>query len=424
MSKDNEKVATVSKKDINKGDMQISDHNEHAKSKEFNVGTLQYRLKKMIIKEFRLIKTDPINLLIAIVLPPLIIWLFAFMMNISGATPPVKCVVVSYDSNTFINPNNYTATEYDNYTYPLVDAINSSELLSLQHFYNASEDTYAMEKARQQLIDGDISIIIVIPIEFSESLMFGFPAMVEAVPDSSDIVHVQDNLNAIDDAVKIFVNDNNLTPQFIIKGYQEFSIPANYNFKYNYNITLTLSFIIFGISTVLTILVVVQEKPIARLLLTPVKKEELLLSKYITYTLILLVQVILIMISTIGNGLYSRGSLWDLFVALFMIGFVGVSLGIFISTLSNTKTEANQLFFVFFIVIVLLSGIFIPISSMPTFLRAFAYILPLSHGDPMIRGIVSKGKGVLGFDFFSLLALSVALVLSSFIIMKRKQYEV
>jgi ABC-2 type transport system permease protein len=99
-------------------------------------------------------------------------------------------------------------------------------------------------------------------------------------------------------------------------------------------------------------------------------------------------------------------------------------MGIFISTVSKTKTEANQLFFAAFIVILLLSGIFVPLGSMPEYLQIIAYILPLSHGEPIIRGILSKGKSVVGFDFYCLLAVSVVCIVLSFLLIKRKRYEV
>jgi len=181
---------------------------------------------------------------------------------------------------------------------------------------------------------------------------------------------------------------------------------------------------IFGISTILTILVVTSEKPIPRLLLTPVKRYEILLSKYITYIIVLALQIFLILTSALLNGLYVRGNLADLYVALFLIGFAGLSLGMFISTVSKTKTEANQLFFAAFIVIVLLSGMFVPIESMPEYLQAIAWLLPLSHGEPILKGILSKGKPVIGFDFFWLLGISAVLIFLSFLTIKRKKYEV
>ncbi|MHA1338370.1 MAG: ABC transporter permease [Promethearchaeota archaeon] len=398
---------------------------EKNKGNKLNENAVLFRLLKQIKKEFQLLGTDKLNLLIALVIPPAVIFLFAFMISFASETPPIPCVVVSYDSNTFIEPNSLVPMTWDNYTTLYLDAVaNHTESLDLKQFLNATSDPYAMEEARRMLSRGQISIIIVLSVDFSEMLSMKMPALVESIPDSSDILYIQQNLNAVYNSVVAFTELNNLTPRFVYVENEEFSIPASYNFQFNYKITLTLSFIIFGISMVLTILVVVQEKPIPRLLLTPVKRTEILFSKYITYMLILAIQVTVILAVCMLNGLYCAGNLSDLWIALYTVGFTALSLGIFISTLSNTKTEANQLFFAFFIIIVLLSGIFIPINAMPLPLQVFAYILPLSHGDPMIRGILTKGKTFFGFDFWCLVGLSAALLLLSFIIINKKQYEV
>jgi ABC-type transport system involved in multi-copper enzyme maturation permease subunit len=386
-----------------------------------------WRIVRQIKKEFQLLKIDKMNLLIALAMPPAIIMLFAFMSTSASVTIPVKVSVVSYDSNTFVNQNNYTeTTTWDNYTSKYIDAVEESELLELIEFYDASEaeDEYAMETARNEMRDGNIECIIVIPVEFSELLSTGYPGIIELIPDSSDAVNLQDKLNAVQDSIKIFVEENDLDPEYVLQEYEEFAVPSKYNFRYNYNMTILLPFMTFGISFVLTILVVVQEKPIARLLLTPVQKAEILLSKYIVYSIVLALQVFLVLTVAIANGLYIAGSVMDLYLALYMLGFAGVSLGMFISTLSNTKTEANQLYFAFFIVIILLSGMFVPIDAMPDYLQTVAYMLPLSHGAPIIKGILSKGKSFIGFDFFWLLGICSFLIIISFIVMNRKRYEV
>lgn len=399
---------------------------EKKQKKQERTSTGFFRLRKMIKKEFKLLGTDWVVLFIAIVLPPLIITLFAVMMKFSADLPSVNCVVVSYDSNVVM----FNVTEYknDNYTIPYLEAVNQSQLVMME-FMNATEDIYAMETARNMLIRGEINVIVAIPMDFSELLDNGYPAIIEAVPDSSDIASIQAKLNAVFDSVKIFVENNNLTPYYIVEGYEEFDIPEGYSLKYNFNITTTLSFITFGIALVLTILIVVQERPIARLLLTPAKRLEILAAKYITYTIVIIPQVGLVILATLLNGLYLQGdnyavAVFKLFVALFLVGFCGMSLGIFISCLSKTKTEANQYFFAFFIVIVILSGIFIPIDAMPKWLQVLAKILPLSHGDPMLRGIIAKGAGLFGADFLALLGISGALMIISFILIIRRRYEV
>ncbi len=384
-----------------------------------------FRLGKQVIKEFRLVKIDPFNLLLAIVVPPLIIVMFALTSTASAANPvTTSCVVVSYDSNTFLSPNNYTESNMDNYTIPYVDAVNQSEMLELKNFYNATEEYYAMEISRTQLLNKEIEIIIVLPLDFSEMLNNSLPAFIECVPDASKIEDIQQRLNAVYDSIKLFTENNNLTPYFRLQGFQEFSIPPDYNLKFNDNVTFTLPIMIFAIAMVLTILVIVKEKPIPRLLLTPVQRFEILTSKIITYSLILVFQTALIQFSSMIMGMYLAGTILDLFLGLFMIGFTGMSLGLFISSISKTKTEANQLFFAFFIIIVILSGMFVSLEAMPPYLRAIASVLPLAHAAPLISGIVTKGKSFINFDFLSLLGLSVFLIIVSFFTFGRRRYEV
>jgi len=383
------------------------------------------RILKQVKKEFKILWTDKFNILLAIVVPPLIIILLGLTMSgPSTQTDSISCVVVSYDSNTFINPNNFTESKLDNYTMPYVNAVNKSSLLELTKFYNASEEIYAMEQARNDLLAGRIKVIISLPVDFTELLEWGLPGLVDCIPDASSIRYIQANINAVYDSIKIFINDTNLTPQFIIQGFDEFAIPEGYSDTFNSNIVMAFSFMIFGIAFILSILVIVHEKPIARLLLTPIKRSEILLSKFIAYTLVLILQVSLLIISALSMGLYLAGTLLDLFLALFMIGFSGLAMGMFISSQSKTKTQANQLFLAFYLIIILLSGIFIPIQNMPNYLQVVAYILPLSHGDPLIRGIIQKGQSILGFHFFWLIGISLVLVFLSFLIFKKRKYEV
>ncbi len=395
------------------------------KQKYFEFKASLYRIYKQVIKEFKIVRTDYFNLFIALVLPPLIIMLFAFMTARSTETiVPIKVTIVSNDSKEYINETDDSEIYLDDYADKYLDAVKDTKSLELVDFYDAEEEDYAMEKAREDLRDSKIKCIIVIPVEFTEFLLTEEPGVIECVPDSSKAIYIQDTLNAVQDSIDEFVDDNDLEPEYVEVEVKEYSIPSNYNLAFNYNMTFLFPFMVFGISTVLTILVVVQEKPIARLLLTPTKKYEILLSKFVTYTIILAIQIALILTSALLNGLYVAGSVFDLYIALFMVGFTGICLGMFISTVSKTKTEANQLFFAFFIVIILLSGIFVPLEAMPEYLQAISYILPLSHGEPMITAILSKGKSVVGFDFFCLLGLSAFFILLSFLIIYRKRYEV
>ncbi|MBN2151408.1 MAG: ABC transporter permease [Candidatus Lokiarchaeota archaeon] len=382
------------------------------------------RILKGVRKEFKLVRTDVPNLLLALVVPPLIIILFSSLMTFSSASPVVRVTVVSYDSNTFFDTNSSVITTNDDYTVPLVGAINGTPGIELVAYINASEDPYAMDEAYNQLARGSIDAILVIPVEFSEFLDQGLPGMLESVPNTQDLLKLQTILNKIQEAADLFARDNNLTPFYVDEVHQEHTIPARFNVDFNNNMNIILPFVMVGITLVLTILVVVQEKPVPRLLLTPTNKAEILVSKYVAYTVILLVQSTAVLVASIASGLFIRGQAIDLWGALMAIGFSGVSIGMFISSLAKTKTEANQLFFAFFIILFLVSGIFVPIDGMPAPIRAIAYAFPLAHGAPLIDSITTKGLPLASTELLSLVLISVAFVALSFVAIARRKAEV
>jgi len=388
----------------------------------------------MVKKEFRLIRTDPWNLVIALLLPPGIIILLSSMEQEKVTFSPLPVAIVSNDSKTYINPNNFTKIPVDNYAKPYIDAVIKSFYLFPKAIYNTSKYPYAMEFARRQLLHSEIKCIIVIPVDFTEMLVNGLPGLIECIPDSSRITDIQSNLNAVYDSIRIFTNENNLTPQVnlipnpalanIIPEINPFSIPQDYNEGFNSTLVIILPLMVFGIANVLTILIIVKEKPIPRLLLTPVKRKEILFAKFLTFSIILFFQELGIILASIFGGLFLRGSIIDLFLAIYMIGYSGLSVGTFISSVSKTKTEANQLFLASFVIMILLSGSFVPIESMPIYLQAISYVLPLSHGGPMIQSILTKGASIFGFHFYMLLGVSLILNILTLIIFYRRRYEV
>ncbi len=382
------------------------------------------RIVSLVKKEFRLLWADKPNLLLAFVMAPVIIWLFAWMIAMSAPVVEMPVYVVTYDSNSAFLPNNTTAQYESQYTPVLVDAINTTTGIKLFKYQNATENPYAMTEARALFADKKITAIITIPAEFSELLGANLTGLVDCMVDASNAMNVQGYLAKVFAVIEKFRILANVTQLYQVETQLEYGIPETYDQDFNLSVTMILSFIIFGITTVLTILVVVQEAPIPRLLLTPTSRSEVLLAKYITYAIVLNVQIVLVLIATFANGLYCAGSVGDLYVGLLLVGLTGVALGMFISTLSKTKTQANQFFYMFLILATMLSGIFIPLDSMPLFLQILAYAFPLAHGDPLIRAVVSKGLPLDPTHLAWLVGVFLGYFVLSFIVMRRRQEEV
>jgi ABC-2 type transport system permease protein len=91
-------------------------------------------------------------------------------------------------------------------------------------------------------------------------------------------------------------------------------------------------------------------------------------------------------------GLVPQGSvlLIYLFAALYIITFT--SLGLVVSNYSNTQQQAMFTAFFFIIIFLLLSGLFTPISSMPTWAKYITYINPVRYFIDFMRMVFMKGS--------------------------------
>jgi ABC-2 type transport system permease protein len=154
------------------------------------------------------------------------------------------------------------------------------------------------------------------------------------------------------------------------------------------------------------------------LIATPLGSLELMVGKLLPYVAIGLIQTTLIMI--VGSLLFSVplvGSLVDLYAATLVFIAATLGLGLFVSTLAQTQFQAFQLAFVTLLPSILLSGFMFPFEGMPIAAQWIAQVLPLTHFNVMIRGIMLRGADLpevwvqlvkLGVFLIVILAIAVA----------------
>ena len=83
---------------------------------------------------------------------------------------------------------------------------------------------------------------------------------------------------------------------------------------------------------------------------------------------------------------------------MFLIGSLGV--GLFVSTISKTQSQALQISMLMVVPSFVLSGFVFPRQAMPAVLYYLGYLLPLTYFLEILRGIFLKGIGMeyLWFD--------------------------
>jgi ABC-2 type transport system permease protein len=154
-------------------------------------------------------------------------------------------------------------------------------------------------------------------------------------------------------------------------------------------VILTMTMVVFTASAI------VRERErgnLELLIATPLSSFELMVGKLLPYVGIGLIQTTIILI--VGSALFQVpvvGHLLDLYAAALLFIIASLGLGLFVSTLAHTQFQAFQLAFVTMLPSILLSGFMFPFEGMPRVAQWIAQVLPLTHFNVIIRGVMLRG---------------------------------
>ena len=105
------------------------------------------------------------------------------------------------------------------------------------------------------------------------------------------------------------------------------------------------------------------------------------------------------------------GNIIFMFLGIFLYLISMVSIGLFISSMSNNQQQATLGSFFFLIPIILTSGFSVPFTNMPSWLQAICeFINPIHHFVVIVQLIFNKGASfdLLYYNFGMLLLMSCA----------------
>ena len=182
-------------------------------------------------------------------------------------------------------------------------------------------------------------------------------------------------------------------------------------------VILTMTMIVF------TSTAIVRERErgnLELLITTPVSSAELMAGKLLPYVGIGLIQTTLIL--ALGYWLFDvavEGNLVDLYLGALVFIAASLSLGLLISTIAQTQFQAIQMSLVTMLPSILMSGFMFPFEGMPRVAQWIAQVLPLTHFNEIIRGIVLRGASLADMGpelakLFAILAVMLTLAMARF----------
>ena len=125
---------------------------------------------------------------------------------------------------------------------------------------------------------------------------------------------------------------------------------------------------------------------------TPVRKRDFILAKMIPYWFIaMVVMTICFVLAWVVYGITSEGSLLLVYLISILMALVFSGLGLIVSNYNDTMQQA--VFVMWFIVmnIILLSGLFTPVRSMPDWAYLTTWVNPMHYYIDAIRTVFVRG---------------------------------
>jgi len=176
-------------------------------------------------------------------------------------------------------------------------------------------------------------------------------------------------------------------------------------------------FILSGISFVRERLTTTLE----RLLVTPVKRWEIVVGYILGFGFFALIQSIIITVFSISVlDMYNVGSAWEVCVVNILLSLTALTLGMLLSAYANNEFQVVQFIPVIAVPQILFSGIF-STAFLPNWFKFIGGILPLTYGAEALRGIMIKGQSLSDVIYQLLILLGFSIVFISLNIVALKK---
>lgn len=357
-------------------------------------------IKAIAKKEFMQLKSEPRLIGFIIFMPILMLVLFGFALKLEPEN--VKMAYLDEDRSFFSNliKTNIWSDGY----FQLYEVASKNEIVEEIRSGRAKAGLYIDKRFSKELTENLQPHVQF----FVDGTM---PSLATAMKNNSSVMN--------DDAVTSDMYFLDEDAENIIIADEPFKIDAEVLFNQDeketwFFIPPIVGVLIMQVSLILAGISFVREREnstLEQLLVAPISKTELIIGKILPYTLIGLFEFYFILI--LGYFMFDLPMPESAYFPLFFLSIVYVStmisLGLFISTVSQSQQQA--MFIAIFIMIpsVLLSGMIFPIEAMPQFIQPVAYLLPLSYFNEIIRGILIKETyfSDLALEYFGLIMMTL-----------------
>ncbi|CAB3874436.1 ABC transporter permease [Achromobacter piechaudii] len=335
----------------------------------------------MVLKEFLQLRRDRITFGMIVGLPIMQLALFGYAINTDPKQMPTA--IITADHSPF--------------TRSFIAAMRSSD------YFHITEELDNEEAGRAALAQGRVLFVVTIPPDFSRRLLRGERPALLIEADATDPMATGMAIGAATQLTQAVAQKDLTGPLARLAGGQppfDVLVHRLYNEEQisQYNTVPGLMGVILTMTLVMmTGLAMTRERErgtMENLLSMPVRPIEVMTGKIVPYIAIGLIQATIILLA--AHYVFHvpiLGGLLSVYLAALLFVAANLTVGITLSSLAQNQLQAMQLTMFYFLPNMLLSGFMFPFQGMPMWAQYLGNLLPLTHFNRLIRGILLKGNG-------------------------------
>ena len=342
----------------------------------------------------------------------------SFIPKMIVGLPLMAILVFPWAANQEITNINVAIVDKDHSSY----SERLTNKIAASNYFNLISVSNTYEAALNQVEEGNADIILELPLHFEKDLITQGFSNVMLSANAVNIMKGGLGSNYMGGILRDFA-DEIRAEHISISGVNSLPliqlVPQNrFNPFLDYKVFMIPALVVMLLTLIcgfLPALNIVSEKEIGtieQINVTPVKKSLFILSKLIPYWIIgLIVLTLALGLAALVYGLLPAGNLITVYLFALIYILVVSGLGLIISNYSATMQQAMFMMFFFLIILILISGLFTPIASMPTWAQTFTLFNPLRYFIEVMRMVYLKGSSLvhLSNQLFALLSFAVFL---------------
>lgn len=330
-----------------------------------------------VIKEFHHIFRDVKTMLILFGLPIAQILIFGFV--VTNDLKDIRVAVVDLSK--------------DEASKQLIQKVFSSGYFLPDEIYYAPVDVEAIFR------EGNVKQVIIIEEGLATSLGRGEDAKIQLLADASDANTANLVVNYTRGILRDFEREMQAKTGPVLS-IQESRMVFNAEMRGVFMfVPGTMALILMLVSAMMTSISIAREKELGTmetLLVSPLRPLQIILGKVTPYVAISFINTLsILLLAYFVFGMPVKGNLGLLLAECLLFTILALSLGILISTLSNSQQVAMFIsMFALMLPTLLLSGFIYPIENMPRVLQWLTMVMPPRYFITVIKAIMLKGVGL------------------------------